>query len=302
MAKIIISTSRILECDIVYCGSGYNNCHYISLGGKIKAGKVGAPDLEKPLISEPDDLARLDYEKIHEGEAVKTIMKCTEIVANAIGDEFAVTTTSWGPFTSAAQIYGVERMMHAIYKSPGFVKEILDFSTKLIMEFYTPIIESKAIELLSIADPTASGDLISKRHFREFALPYLQQLSQWARAKGVYTLLHICGDTSDRLELIREIGADLFSFDHKVNMKLARQELGGRMCIGGNVDPVRILAQGKVKDVETTSKKCIEDGGLNVGFGQGVGYVLMPGCDIPPTTPLENIKAFIHTARSYQLK
>jgi uroporphyrinogen decarboxylase len=31
------------------------------------------------------------------------------------------------------------------------------------------------------------------------------------------------------------------------------------------------------------------------------GYLLMPGCDIPPSVPIENVKAMVETARAYSL-
>ncbi|MCL5957886.1 MAG: uroporphyrinogen decarboxylase family protein, partial [Chloroflexi bacterium] len=45
MAGIIVETARLLDCDVVYVGSGYNNLHVASLGGKIKFRQIGRPDL-----------------------------------------------------------------------------------------------------------------------------------------------------------------------------------------------------------------------------------------------------------------
>jgi uroporphyrinogen decarboxylase len=35
--------------------------------------------------------------------------------------------------------------------------------------------------------------------------------------------------------------------------------------------------------------------------GTGGAFVLMPGCDIPPTVPYENIQKFIEVARNWSL-
>jgi uroporphyrinogen decarboxylase len=67
------------------------------------------------------------------------------------------------------------------------------------------------------------------------------------------------------------------------------------MCFAGNVDPVNIMLQGSVSDVEDTCRRVIETAGTEGGF------ILMPGCDIPPMVPFENIRKFIQIAREWKL-
>lgn len=294
MADIIISASEKLQCDIVYCGSGYNNFHAAALGGEMKFRQVGPPDLAAPLVNSEEDLEKLNVEDLVEDKTVNTIWDATKIVAEEIGDNYLVTATCWGPFTLGAQIRGVEALMRDIFKNPDFAKKVVEFSAKLNFEFYQPLLEDGIIEIVSIADPTASGDLISKKHFEEFALPYLQKINKSFKKRGVGSLVHICGDTTDKLDAIAKCEAFCFSLDHKVDLGTAKQKFAGKMCIAGNVDPVGVLTQGTPKDVELASRKCIEQA------AQGGGYVLMPGCDIPPTVPLENIQAFVRTAHEYK--
>ncbi|MFQ5816166.1 MAG: uroporphyrinogen decarboxylase family protein, partial [Candidatus Hydrothermarchaeaceae archaeon] len=61
--------------------------------------------------------------------------------------------------------------------------------------------------------------------------------------------------------------------------------------VAGNVDPVGVMSQGTVEIVRRASEKCIHDA------APGGGYVLMPGCDIPPTVPYDNIKAMLRVAK-----
>ena len=56
-----------------------------------------------------------------------------------------------------------------------------------------------------------------------------------------------------------------------------------------------IMLQGSVEKVREACTETIEAAGTDGGF------VLMPGCDIPPTVPFENIQAFIQTAREWKL-
>jgi uroporphyrinogen decarboxylase len=294
MADIIISTSEKLKSDIVYCGSGYNNFHASALGGEMKFRKVGPPDLAAPLVNSEEDLDKLNVGDLSEDKIVNTIWEATRIVAEAIGDKYLVTATCWGPFTLGAQIRGVEALMKDIFKNPDFAMKVVEFAAELNYEFYRPLLEDDVIELVSIADPTASGDLISKKHFEEFALPSLRKVNSDFKKKGVGSLVHICGDTTDKLDAISKCEAACFSLDYKVNLKEAREVFRGKMCIAGNVDPVGVMNQGTPEDVKKASIKCIEDA------AEGGGFLLMPGCDIPPTVPLENVQAFAQTAYDYK--
>ncbi len=294
MTQMLVDMSEKLQCDIVYAGSGYNNFHASALGGRIKFRKIGAPDLEEPLVSSEEDLAKLNIGDIDKDETIQTVKEALRRTKAKIGDRYVVTMTAWGPFTLGARLVGEEDMMKATFKKPAFVERVIDFATDLLIHLYSDIVEDGTIEVISLADPTASGDLISKRQFKQFAVPALKKFTDWARSKGVYTLLHICGNTTDRLELFPETGASCISLDHKTDIVKAKEILHGKMCFAGNVDPVAVMLQGSVEDVEKTCKEIIEAAGTDGGF------VLMPGCDIPPDVPYENIQKFIQVAHEYK--
>ncbi len=294
MSDMLVTMSEKLLCDIVYAGSGYNNCHASALGGSIKFREIGAPDLEAPLIASEEDLQKLDISRLDSDKIVDATRKAAKLANAKIGNNYVMTLTAWGPFTLGARLVGEETMMKATFKKPAFVEKVVDFATRLLIHLYEPLLEDGTLEVVSLADPTASGDLISKKQFERFALPYLKKFTDWARAKGAHTLLHICGNTTDRLDLFPATGASCISLDHKTDILKAREVLHGKMCFGGNVDPVKIMLNGTVQDVEEACRQTIRSAGMDGGF------VLMPGCDIPPTVPYENIQKFIQVAREWK--
>ncbi len=294
MSDMLVTMSEKLLCDIVYAGSGYNNFHASALGGSIKFREIGAPDLEAPLVASEEDLQKLDISRINSDKVVDATREATRLAKTKIGNNYAVTLTAWGPFTLAARFVGEEAMMKATFKRPAFVEKVVDFATQLLIRLYEPLLEDGTLEVISLADPTASGDLISKKQFEKFALPYLKKFTDWARSKGAHTLLHICGNTTDRLDLFPATGASCISLDHKTDIVKAKEVLHGKMCFGGNVDPVKIMLNGSVQEVEEECRRIISTVGTDGGF------VLMPGCDIPPTVPYENIQKLIQVAREWK--
>ena len=294
MTAMLVAMSETLQCDVVYAGSGYNNFHASALGGKIKFREMGAPDLDGHFVSSEEDLAKLKIADIDKDETITVVKKALRQTKAKIGDTYAVTMTAWGPFTLGARFVGEEAMMKATFKKPAFVEKVVDFAANVLIHLYEPLVADKTLEVISLADPTASGDLISRKQFEKFAVPYLKKFTDWARSKGVHTLVHICGNTTDRLDLFPQTGASCISLDHKTDMAKAKEVLHGKMCFGGNVDPVKIMLNGSVQDVENTCKEVIKTAGTDGGF------VLMPGCDIPPTVPYDNIKKFIQVAHEWK--
>ncbi len=291
-ADLLIKTNEELRSPIVYVGSGYNNYLAAAVGGKVKERPLGAPDLEAPLVKESaDEIVNTDVTVIEQDPVIQNIREAARLVARAIGDEVVVTVTAWGPFTLAGQMYGVEPFMKATLKKKDEVHRMLDFATRLVKQFYTPLLEEKVIPMLSIADPTGSGDLISDRVFRTFSLPYLKPLIGWARDHGAYTWLHICGNTTDKLESIAETGAACFSLDYKVNLATAREKIGAKIALAGNIDPVSILNQKGPDEVRAAGQACMEAAAGSEGF------ILTSGCDLPPTISMENLRAMLDMAK-----
>jgi len=294
MSELFIDMSEKIQSDIVYVGSGLNNLLPGALGGKVTYKKVGAPEVA-PLVSSIDDLKKLDLNRIETDPVLNNIREATRIVAKSIGDEYVVTTTTWGPFILAGQLCGVQELMKATYKNKDFVKALCEFAVKMILRHYEPLISDGTIQFISIADSLSSASLISRKHFEELGLPPLNELFSELKKKGVKILLHMCGEMTDRLDLVSTSGCDIISLDAMVDLKKAKEIFKGKCVLAGNVSPIDILMNGDEEMVRNAVIKCIEDA------AEGGGYMAMPACDLPHTVPIENVKTFLETAKNYSL-
>jgi uroporphyrinogen decarboxylase len=110
-------------------------------------------------------------------------------------------------------------------------------------------------------------------------------------ARAVRPAIHICGNVTDRLDLLAETGAAFISVDYKVNLAAVRTAFSGKTAFAGNMNPVDIMQKASPSVVEEACKTCLATA------GGSTGYIIMPGCDIPPTTPIENIKAMTKTGK-----
>ncbi|BBB93398.1 MAG TPA: uroporphyrinogen decarboxylase family protein [Methylomusa anaerophila] len=288
-APAILEINETVQSDIVWPGSGYHNILVHILGGKIKFRPQGNIDVLEPLLTTTREVDRLQPGRLNSHEWIAAIRSIISQVHSQIGDRVLVGTSSWGPFTLAGQFLGVEKLMTGLYKDKQGVHALLEAMTELCTVYLEPLIEQGAA-IESIAEPTASGDLISLRHFEEFVAPYIGKVAKRLKDKGAYTTLHICGNIKNRLHLIPDLHVDLLSLDYKVDLATAQLILDGKTAVAGNVNPV-LLKDAAPSQIAQTVKECIRQA------GRAANYVLMPGCDIPAGVPLANVLAFIDAGR-----
>jgi [methyl-Co(III) methanol-specific corrinoid protein]:coenzyme M methyltransferase len=84
------------------------------------------------------------------------------------------------------------------------------------------------------------------------------------------------------LHLLAQTGADAVSVDQLTDIVAAREALKDTLLFG-NLDPVETLLRGDDVDITESIRKAKE---------AGVDAV-WPGCDLVPSTPIQNIKAFM---------
>ncbi len=294
-AQVLAETNARVGCDIVWPGSGYHNLAIRGIGGRIKFRVRGTPDVQEPVLRGDWAATKIATQRVQEDAGIRVLAEATRILAREIGDTTVVGTSQWGPFTLGGLAFGVESLMRNIHKDKAAVHAVMAFAAELCFDSLEPFIDA-GVSLISLADPTASGDLISRDQFSEFSAPYLKQVADRIRARNVQVLVHICGNTTNRLDRIPDTGAQIMSVDYKVNLADVRRILGGKIAFAGNLNPVTIMQKETVAGVATASREAI-----GLAGGAAGGYILMPGCDIPPSVPLENVRAMVEAAHAFPL-
>jgi uroporphyrinogen decarboxylase len=294
IAEVIAKTNERVGCDIVWPGSGYHNLAIRGIGGRIKFRVKGTPDVQEPILRGDWAARPIPTKCVQEDEGIRALVEAARLLSKSIGDQTVVGTSQWAPFTLGGLAYGVENLMRNIHKDKPAVHAVMEFAEELCFDYLEPFIDA-GVSMISLADPTASGDLISRTQFIEFAFPYLKRVANKIRARGVWVIVHICGNTTNRLDRIPETGAQIMSVDYKVSLADARRILNGKIAFAGNLNPVAIMQKETIAGVAAASREAIRQAGATGG------YILMPGCDIPPSVPIENVRTMVETAKNYPL-
>jgi uroporphyrinogen decarboxylase len=203
------------------------------------------------------------------------------------------------PFESASQICGVECFCRWIGRKPELVHKLLQMSLEFNLEFVSYWIDTFGIENCSVGflgAPSSSNQIISPKTFEEFAFPYIKKFHEEVIDMGVKHLLcHICGEQNLNLPYwsqipMGEIG--IASFGHEVDIDIASKYFPNDV-ICGNVEPA-LIQTGTPEQVYEMTKICIEKGRKHPS-----GFMLAPGCELPPYSPPHNVWMMMKAISDY---
>ena len=263
------------------------------MGGTVSWDKKGEPfEIIVPPLKEMSDIERYNidevWEKLLDHPGFTASARQLDILKAHYGDEKLVVAMGVGPLSLAAMLVGTQNFMTEIYGEEELAEKMLGFATEFIIRHAEMFIAHGA-DAIFLADPVASGDLISPAMFEQYALPYVQKVTSSLKKYDLPIMLHMCGHTAARLEPLKRAGINAFSLA-AVDLKEALDTARGEYAIFGNMDPFAILQS---KSEEEVYNICRELGAV---AGLEGGYVMMPGCDLAPATALENIQAMARAA------
>ncbi|MGD8749952.1 MAG: uroporphyrinogen decarboxylase family protein [Anaerolineales bacterium] len=182
------------------------------------------------------------------------------------GHQVAIVGKVMGPWTLSYHPHGLQDFLIKTITNTKMVRCFLDKLKEVSVLFGIAQIRAGA-DILCIADH-ATGDLVGPWTYRDFLLEYHKELSL---KLGCPTVLHICGDTLDRLDYICDSGFDAFHFDSKVDAKSAVNKAAGRISLIGNINNTEILLNGSEDQVVEQTQYALEAGVQVIG----------PECAIP---------------------
>ncbi len=240
---------------------------------------VGKPkDL---LIKTPDDISLLKPLDIETAERMKQRVESVARIAAEVGQTHSVLGWIEGPLAEYADLRGLENTLMDLMDKPEMFIEAGKIIVQNAISFADAQIKAGA-DMIGIGDAAAS--LIGPDMYAEHVLGLHQKLIAAIHQAGAAVKLHICGNIKNNIQYMAKSGADIIDVDWMVPLDEARELVGPEITLCGNFDPTAVLLQGNPQAVAEAAKQCIQAGGDK--------FILMPGCEVPPATPEQNIRAF----------
>ena len=213
-------------------------------------------------------------------------------VVEALGkDAFVVACFDQYPFSLAAALMGINEIMLKVLDDPPFVEALMrrcsDYASA-----YARALSNAGADLLSGGDSPAG--LLNPNLYQELVLPAETRLiASIKSATRKPVSLHICGNATPILRMMANSGADVLELDHAVSIGEACRIVGPNIALWGNLDPIRVLAQGTP---EAVRRKAVETTQAVRAAGHR-RFVLSSGCTLAVETPPENLDALIRSCQ-----
>jgi len=250
----------------------------VAWGGQISYLENTVPRCSSPL-SENKNLEILDIPSL-KSDRIVNALNAIDCFCEYGLNKYSITGWVEGPVAEASCLRGVENFMIDLLSDDYYACCLMDKCLNFAIEFAKVQIKH-GCDTIGIGDAIASqlGPDLYNRHIQ----PREKRLISEIHKAGGMARLHICGDISSLLAGISDLGADIIDIDWQVNMMEARKQLGSKVVLSGNIDPVSgILNSNPIK---------IKESFRNIYKDIGNPYFVNAGCEIPRGTPIENLLA-----------
>jgi uroporphyrinogen decarboxylase len=253
----------------------------------------GAPGhIAGPAIQDISEIGHLRVVDPLKDGRIPVILDAVRILAREVGGEVSIRANAdQGAFSLAGLLRGMEDFLMDLTDEESWeaVHRLLEVCYRSHLAVHRALFEAGA-HFTSLGDSSSGPDVVSPSMFARFARPYQERLVKDLAADGLFTVIHVCGNTSSIVDQFAEYPWCGFELDYKTDAARAKATAGAGHVLLGNVDPSGVIGRGTAAQVSAVTEELIRV------WSPGGRFVLNSGCAIPPGTAPENIHAFVRAA------
>jgi uroporphyrinogen-III decarboxylase len=298
-----LETQQKYGIDVPVLDYDVYNIEAEAIGQKMIYSETDMPDVDRtrPLVRDRDDLKKIRSPDFDIQGRFAHVIEMNRLFRKLIGGDTEITLRFCAPFSLAANIRGFEQLIMDLYTDPDFVRSLFD---RIVDELLIPWILRLKTEFpnaVSISGDDAAGSLpiVNPDILREWIIPYILRLRESCGSQvyvpnwvGESHLKH----PEDKLDLKRQVCPGFVEGQDPDVAKLGperykqyAQKHNLPLLLGLGA---AFLAAGTPTEVAARVRHYLEAGGKNGRFA-----LLL--CNLGATTPPENVKAAVATARQF---
>ena len=230
---------------------------------------------------------------------LKYVTDAVSSIRRSLNNRVPLIGFSGSPFTLACyMIEGrgsrdfrtVKTMM---YRRPDLFDRVLDINAQAVARYLNAQIEAGA-QAVQIFDTW--GGMLADGDFQRFSLRYTQkvveQLTREHDGEVVPSIVFTKGG-GEWISEIASCGCSAVGLDWTVNLARARQVVGDRVALQGNMDPLALF--GDEEAIRREARRVMDSFG-KIGNG---GHVFNLGHGINQFTPIENVQILVDEVHAY---
>ncbi len=255
------------------------------------------PKFERPLETEADIMA-LKVPDI--GSELKYVTDAVSQIRKALDGRVPLIGFSGSPWTLSC--YMVEggssddyaKVKTMMYKEPKLMHHILSVTADAVTAYLNAQIEAGA-QAVMIFD--SWGGALSHAAYHEFSLAYIQRIVQGlTKEKDGVRIPSIVFTKGGGLwiESIADVGCDAVGLDWTMDIGVARQKVGHKVALQGNIDPAVLFATPEV--IRNEVERVLSS------YGFGSGHVFNLGHGISQHTDPDNAAALVQAVHELSRK
>jgi uroporphyrinogen decarboxylase len=263
----------------------------MGLGLHFVAGE--GPKFTNPIKSSAD-IAKLAVPDME--DSLGYVMDAIRLTRREIDGKVPLIGFSGSPWTLAC--YMVEggsskdfaKVKGMMFDAPDQMHNLLSVMAKSVTAYLNAQIAAGAQSVMLF---DTWGGALSTGNYQEFSLAYMEQiiagLTRENEGRTVPVTLFTKGG-GQWLELMAETGVDAVGLDWTTDLSVARQRIGDKVTLQGNMDPCVLYASADRVEQEVAS--------VLASFGQGdTGHVFNLGHGIHPTIEPEKMQRLVDSVR-----
>jgi uroporphyrinogen decarboxylase len=255
-----------------------------AMGMVLEMEESRGPRFPSPVRSTEDihHLRVADPEK-----SLRYVMDALQVTRRRLNGRVPLIGFSGAPWTLAAYMVeggGSKDFRHIkqmLLDRPEDIKELLRKLTRSVKNYLEAQIASGA-EAVQIFDTW--GGILTPDHYRQFSLDPLFEIVSSLRREGAPVIVFSKG-ANHALKDLSQIGADVVGLDWTVDLADARELIGERVALQGNLDPSYLYAS--PEHIRSEVKSILRK------YGRGPGHIFNLGHGILPDVPVDHARAMI---------
>ena len=263
-----------------------------AFGSKIHYSEGEVPTVVGSIVDDMEGAEALQIPAVGAGRTglnLDAIRKAVPLITDR-----PVFAGAIGPFSLAGRLLDVSEAMYYCFDEPEMVHLVLSKVTDFLINYCNAYKEAGANGVV-VAEPLAgllSGDLAE-----EFSAAYVRKLVAAVQDESFLVVYHNCGNsTISTVDTIVNNGCRLYHFGNAIDMAAMMPHVPANCIAMGNVDPARQFRNGTPESVYAATTEVMEK------CSKYPNFVISSGCDIPPMTDWENIRAFFRAVEDFYQK